>query len=193
MNNLRLVLIGLLIPAILMIPYSIFSFYTDFANKNPDPALVTVDFNGITFNAIEGKKTFEQYQCMGCHTIVGNGAYFGPDLTNVYERTGKSDAALSGLMLGGLPSKGMPPMKDRGMDPEDAARTAAFLKYASMLDTNGWPNSGSWERNGSIDGMQEKRLYPAGMWQVILGIVFFNMIVFGVIMAYERRKEEGGL
>jgi len=189
MINLRLIIIGLLIPAILMIPYSIFSFYTDFANKNPDPALVTVDFNGITFNAIEGKKTFEQYQCMGCHTIVGNGAYFGPDLTNAYDRIGGSDAALSGFMLAGVPAKGMPSMKDRGMGPEDAARTAAFLKYASMLDTNGWPNNGSWERNGSIDGIQEKRLYPADIWQVILGIIFFNMIIFGVILAYERRKE----
>ncbi len=189
MNNLRLILIGLLIPAILMIPYSIFSFYTDFANKNPDPAIVTVDLNGITFNAIEGKKTFEQYQCMGCHTIVGNGAYFGPDLTNAYYRIGGSDAALSGFMLAGVPSKGMPPMKDRGMGPEDAARTAAFLKYAGMLDTNGWPNSGSWERNGSIDGIQEMQLYPAGIWQVILGIIFFNIIIFEVILAYERRKE----
>jgi len=71
MNNLRLIIIGLLIPAILMIPYSIFSFYTDFANKNPDPALITVDFNSITFNAIEGKKTFEQYQCMGAIPLLG--------------------------------------------------------------------------------------------------------------------------
>lgn len=190
MNNLRLILIGLLIPSLLMIPYSIISFYTDFANENPDPALVAVDFNGITFNAIEGKKTFEQYQCMGCHTIVGNGAYFGPDLTNAYDRMGGSDAALSGFMLVGVPPKGMPPMKDRGMDPEDAARTAAFLKYASMLDTNGWPNNGSWERSGNIDGVQEKRLYPADVWQVVLGIIFFNMMIFGVIIAYERRKEE---
>ena len=44
MSNNRLILIGFLIPAILMIPFSIISFYTDFANRNPDPLSVTVDF-----------------------------------------------------------------------------------------------------------------------------------------------------
>jgi len=45
----------------------------------------------VTFaehTAVEGKRVFQAYNCMGCHTIVGNGAYFGPDLTNVYERAG---------------------------------------------------------------------------------------------------------
>lgn len=92
MNNNRLILIGLLIPAILMIPFSIISFYTDFANRNPDPLSVTVDFGQNAYNAVEGKKAFEQYQCMGCHTIVGNGAYFAPDMTTVYKRIGENDA-----------------------------------------------------------------------------------------------------
>ncbi len=52
MNNLRLILIGLLVPALLMVPYSVLSFYTDFANKNPDPSQVNVSFNGISYNAI---------------------------------------------------------------------------------------------------------------------------------------------
>lgn len=38
--------------------------------------------------ATAGKRVFQAYNCMGCHTIVGNGAYFGPDLTNVYEKAG---------------------------------------------------------------------------------------------------------
>jgi len=41
-----------------------------------------------THDAVEGKRVFQGYNCMGCHTIVGNGAYFGPDLTDVYERAG---------------------------------------------------------------------------------------------------------
>jgi len=39
-------------------------------------------------SAVEGKRVFQAYNCMGCHTIVGNGAYFGPDLTDLYRRTG---------------------------------------------------------------------------------------------------------
>lgn len=38
--------------------------------------------------AVAGKRVFQAYNCMGCHTMVGNGAYLGPDLTNTYERAG---------------------------------------------------------------------------------------------------------
>ncbi len=40
------------------------------------------------FDAVQGKRVFQSYNCMGCHTIVGNGAYFGPDLTKLYAKAG---------------------------------------------------------------------------------------------------------
>ncbi|MCO5089787.1 c-type cytochrome [Bosea sp. (in: a-proteobacteria)] len=40
------------------------------------------------FDAVEGKRIFQAYNCMGCHTIVGNGAYLGPDLTKLYAAVG---------------------------------------------------------------------------------------------------------
>ncbi|MBV6424940.1 MAG: hypothetical protein NAOJABEB_02754 [Steroidobacteraceae bacterium] len=40
------------------------------------------------FDAVQGKRVFQAYNCMGCHTIVGNGAYFGPDLTGIYGKVG---------------------------------------------------------------------------------------------------------
>ncbi|MEC5293655.1 c-type cytochrome [Aurantimonas sp. C2-6-R+9] len=39
-------------------------------------------------DAVEGKRVFQAYNCMGCHTIVGNGAYLGPDLTKLYGDVG---------------------------------------------------------------------------------------------------------
>ncbi len=50
------------------------------------PRTVKVEFQGI--NALKGKQVFQSYNCMDCHTIVGNGAYFAPDLTKLYEMTG---------------------------------------------------------------------------------------------------------
>ncbi|HTN60101.1 MAG TPA: c-type cytochrome [Devosia sp.] len=41
-----------------------------------------------SFDAVEGKRVFQAYNCMGCHTIVGNGAYLGPDLTKLYDKVG---------------------------------------------------------------------------------------------------------
>jgi len=39
-------------------------------------------------DAVAGKRVFQAYNCMGCHTIVGNGAYLGPDLTKLYDKAG---------------------------------------------------------------------------------------------------------
>lgn len=52
--------------------------------ERPDPQNFV--FRG--HDAIEGKRVFQAYNCMGCHTMLGNGAYFAPDLTKVYEDGG---------------------------------------------------------------------------------------------------------
>ncbi len=57
-----------------------------FLGSRPQAKPEAVTFAG--HDAVEGKRIFQAYNCMGCHTIVGNGAYFGPDLTDVYERAG---------------------------------------------------------------------------------------------------------
>jgi len=46
----------------------------------------TVSYAG--HDAVAGKRVFQAYNCMGCHTIVGNGAYLGPDLTKLYGKVG---------------------------------------------------------------------------------------------------------
>lgn len=56
-------------------------------------------------DAVDGKRVFQAYNCMGCHTIVGNGAYFGPDLTNVYEHAGPAWLAAFLLSAGGWPTR----------------------------------------------------------------------------------------
>lgn len=48
------------------------------------------DFRFGSHEAIAGKRVFQAYNCMGCHTMVGNGGYLGPDLTNTYEIAGSA-------------------------------------------------------------------------------------------------------
>lgn len=63
------------------------------------PSEITYADNG----AVDGKRVFQSYNCMGCHTIVGNGAYFAPDLTKLYRDVGPA------WMEAFLPSAGMWP------------------------------------------------------------------------------------
>lgn len=70
----------------LMTAIFIFLSYVSFL---PSRGQVTPDnFSYGEYSAIDGKRVFQAYNCMGCHTLVGNGAYLGPDLTNVYADTG---------------------------------------------------------------------------------------------------------
>lgn len=54
------------------------------SRERSDPE--TIIFQGQT--AVDGKRVFQAYNCMGCHTILGNGAYFAPDITTVYSGNG---------------------------------------------------------------------------------------------------------
>lgn len=68
---------------LVFIVLSAFSFVS--SRDQVDPA--NIDY-AATYNAVDGKRIFQAYNCMGCHTIVGNGAYLGPDLTNTFETAG---------------------------------------------------------------------------------------------------------
>jgi nitric oxide reductase subunit C len=95
-----------------------------------------------------GKKTTQAKNCMNCHTLLGNGAYYAPDLTKAYLDKGWINKEVRDeLMIKFL------------MDPEKNARTfgsnrkmpnlditeqeakgvVAFLKWMSSIDTNGFP------------------------------------------------------
>lgn len=50
--------------------------------------VIPTDIEYAGFDPVDGKRVFQAFNCMGCHTIVGNGAYFAPDLTNVYTKVG---------------------------------------------------------------------------------------------------------
>ncbi|NYT62109.1 c-type cytochrome [Alcaligenaceae bacterium] len=75
-----IVVLGLML--LIFLGLSAVSFLDSRNQVTPD----TVSFD--THMAVQGKRVFQAYNCMGCHTIVGNGAYFGPDLTHLYASTG---------------------------------------------------------------------------------------------------------
>lgn len=75
-----LAVLGLM--ALIFVLLSAFSFLDSRGQATPT-AIRYADFD-----AVEGKRIFQAYNCMGCHAIVGNGAYLGPDLTDTYERAG---------------------------------------------------------------------------------------------------------
>lgn len=75
-----LIMLGLMMLIFIML--SAFSFMKSRGQITPDK------ISYADQSAIVGKRVFQAYNCMDCHTIVGNGGYLAPDLTKVFKNTG---------------------------------------------------------------------------------------------------------
>lgn len=92
------VMLGIML--VIFVALSLFSFLKSRGQVTPD----TITYGAYT--ADQGKRVFQAYNCMGCHTLVGNGGYLGPDLTQVYKRTGPAWLAAFLPSAGGWPTTG---------------------------------------------------------------------------------------
>ncbi len=95
----------------------------------------------ITEQVADGKRLWETNNCIGCHTLLGEGAYFAPELGNVYIRFGKSTEAIKGFIKS-RPKDGIPgrrSMPQFNFSEAELDAIAAFLKYASEINTENWP------------------------------------------------------
>lgn len=91
----------------------------------------------ITEEVNAGKMVWHKYDCIGCHTILGNGSYFAPDMTKITEKKPK-DYLKQFLMdpKSVNPNASMPKL---GISSKEADDLIAFLDWTSKVDTNGWP------------------------------------------------------
>ena len=95
-----------------------------------------------------GKLTVQARNCMNCHTLLGNGAYYAPDLTKAWLDPGwGAESVREQLMITFLmdptnnartygTNRRMPNMD---LTEEEARAVIAFLKWMSSIDTNGFP------------------------------------------------------
>lgn len=91
-----------------------------------------------------GKLVFQNKNCMDCHTILGNGAYYGADLTKVIDRRGEAfvrsllknpPAVTAGLWPGDYRRR----MPDLNLTDQEIEQLIAFLTWTGKVDTNQWP------------------------------------------------------
>ncbi len=97
--------------------------------------------DAITPVVAQGKLLWEENDCIGCHTLLGEGAYFAPELGNIYTRYGNSLEAIKGFIMS-RPKDGIPgrrSMPQFNFSDAELDALAEFLKYVSEIDTAGWP------------------------------------------------------
>ncbi len=108
-------LIMLAVMTAIFIVLSVFSFLESRGQTTPE----TITYGKYT--ADEGKRVFQAYNCMGCHAMVGNGAYLGPDLTGEYARVGPAYLAAFLPSAAGWPTTGA--VRAQLQDPNQLADT----------------------------------------------------------------------
>ncbi len=85
-----------------------------------------------------GKKVWETRNCIGCHTLLGEGAYFAPELGNVYKRRGGEfiKAWIKGQPTNAPGRRQMPQFNLTERELDDLVD---FLRYTSEINTANWP------------------------------------------------------
>ncbi|MCB9032538.1 MAG: cytochrome c [Chitinophagales bacterium] len=87
---------------------------------------------------VRGKEIWEKNNCMGCHTILGEGAYYAPELTRVIDRRGEGFVKV--VLTNPVPwAPNGRKMVAYHMSEEDANDVIAFLKWINETDLNGFP------------------------------------------------------
>lgn len=96
-----------------------------------------------------GKLTVQAKNCMDCHTLLGNGAYYAPDLTKAWldpywgSKEVREQQMVAFLM--NPQDRLFNPLRRRmpnlGITEAEARATVAFLKWMASIDTNGFPHN----------------------------------------------------
>src|SRR5690606_20721187 len=103
------------------------------------PELTNAD--AITPAVVAGQDVWHRYNCVNCHTLFGEGAYYAPDLTKIAQLRG--DAYLTAYMRN--PGQFYDEQVHRRLMPQqdltdqEIADLIEFLEWVSNVDTQGWP------------------------------------------------------
>lgn len=92
----------------------------------------------LTESVIRGKVLFDKNNCMGCHTIMGEGAYYAPELTKVIDRKGVEYCKIVLMSEEPWQPRGRK-MVAYAMTEKEADDMVAFLKWVGEMDLNGFP------------------------------------------------------
>jgi nitric oxide reductase subunit C len=100
----------------------------------------------LSEQVVEGKRLFEKYNCNDCHTILGFGGYYAPDLTKVVQRVGEEGIRFrvkSPEKAFASSWRKMPNLKVADAEIESMI---AFFTWVGNVDNGDWPPQDSRRR-----------------------------------------------
>ncbi len=119
---------GTLVTFLIFIGLTIFSLSKDVDQTNHE---------NITEAVVRGKNLWDSNNCMGCHTLLGEGGYYAPELTKVIDRRGKG--YIKAVLM--TPVSWQPngrKMVAYGFSKEEADDLIEFFDWIDDIDLNGF-------------------------------------------------------
>jgi nitric oxide reductase subunit C len=106
----------------------------------------STDETTLTASVVRGKHVWEKNSCINCHTLLGEGAYFAPELGNVWTRMG-GDEDVEGTRetlkawMKAQPSgiEGRRQMPQFNLSEQELNDLSDFLQWTSKIKTQKWP------------------------------------------------------
>ncbi|CAM1365691.1 Nitric oxide reductase subunit C [Tenacibaculum soleae] len=126
---------GTLVTFLIFIGLTIYSFSESNDQTN---------YEELTESAIRGKEIWEANNCMGCHSLLGEGGYYAPELTKVIDRLNKKygnegEEVVKSILMSPVPwQPNGRKMVAYNMSDEEAEDMVAFFKWIGNIDLNGF-------------------------------------------------------
>ncbi|WEX08565.1 cytochrome c [Chelativorans sp. AA-79] len=106
----------------------------------------STDKAGLTASVARGKHVWEKNSCINCHTLLGEGAYFAPELGNLWIRWGgdadpETAREILKAWMESQPSgiEGRRQMPQFNLTDQEMSDLADFLEWTSRIKTQNWP------------------------------------------------------
>ncbi len=100
---------------------------------------VLTNADKLSDKVVAGKRVWQKYNCNDCHTILGFGGYYAPDMTKAYKRLGEVGIRERVLRPEVIFARSWRKMPNQKVSKEEVTDLVAFFKWVSEIDTHDWP------------------------------------------------------
>jgi nitric oxide reductase subunit C len=121
-------------------------------------ALTHVD--RLSDKVVAGKRTFEKYNCNDCHTILGFGGYYAPDLTKVVQRIGEDGIRFRIKDPAGAFARSWRKMPNQHVSDAEMDQLIAFFTWVGNVENGDWPPQDS---RGRLTRSEERMIVGTGL------------------------------
>ncbi len=100
---------------------------------------VLTNADKLSDQVVSGKRVWEKYNCNDCHTILGFGGYYAPDMTKSYKRLGEVGIRERVIKPDVVFAKSWRKMPQQNLSPKEVEDLIVFFKWVNEIDTHDWP------------------------------------------------------